>query len=265
YRIARLREHANERSDWKLGAWWDWCIRYLVPITLGALLAWSIMDELVAGIIKTKGETDPLKVLKISLAVAAPALAILLSLVRSHGANAHAQHLGQQRLGRAPGALATALVLAAVAAIGWTVYVVLVDGPVTSAEWARSKVFGLTIVDNCAIPVAAAAAALLGLLIGGLTVHRAETTEHRPSGFARLAGGLGTLTFGLASGITLYMLVTLNPSAPTEGHTEPVETLSGASWIVLSAMMTLLVVGLGWCFYRAIKAGKDGEKQLAEA
>ncbi|MHC4561825.1 MAG: sodium-dependent transporter [Planctomycetota bacterium] len=274
YRIARLREHANERSDWKLFGWWDWCIRYLVPVSLGALLAWSIMDELVAGILKTSGELDPLKVLKVSLAVVAPILAIVLSFVRSRQANTHAQHVGQERLGRSGGVVATVLVAAAVLAAGWLVAAILVDGPITSERWVQSKMFSLTIVDACWIPVATAAVALLAVLIGGLTVHRAEMTEHRPSGLARLAAGVGTLTLGSAGGLLLYMLVTLNPpadatavAAAAESHPAPAETLSGASYIVLSAMLTLLVVGLGWCFYRAIKAAsvaKMNDRQVAE-
>jgi len=265
YRIARLREHANERSDWKLGGWWDWIIRYLVPISLGALLAWSIMDELVNGILKTDGEADPLKILKISLAIAAPILAILLSFIRSVKANTHAQHVGQQRLGRRRGLVASLLVAAAIVGVAWTVGTILDKGPITSPDLAKSEVFGLTIIDACWFPVAAAAVALVAVLIGGLTVHRAETNERRPSGLARLAGGLGTLTLGLSSGLLLYMLVTLNPSEEAEAPAEPAESLSGASTLVLSLMIALLVVGLGWCFYKAIKAaGRNAEPQMAE-
>ncbi len=44
FRIDRLREHANERSDWKLGKWWNELIRVAIPILLGALFAWSFFD-----------------------------------------------------------------------------------------------------------------------------------------------------------------------------------------------------------------------------
>jgi len=46
FRLRRLRNHANERSDWRLGAWWDWCIRLVIPIVLAALFAWSLLDSL---------------------------------------------------------------------------------------------------------------------------------------------------------------------------------------------------------------------------
>jgi len=46
FRIRRLRRHANERSDWKIGPWWDWTIRLVIPVVLAALFAWSLFDSL---------------------------------------------------------------------------------------------------------------------------------------------------------------------------------------------------------------------------
>ena len=46
FRLRRLREHANERSDWRLGRWWDWNIRLVIPVVLAGLFAWSLFDSL---------------------------------------------------------------------------------------------------------------------------------------------------------------------------------------------------------------------------
>ena len=41
--------------------------------------------------------------------------------------------------------------------------------------------------------------------------------------------------------------------------------LSGVSYIILGVMFGIIVVGLGWCFYRALKAnGETAPPQLAE-
>jgi len=42
--------------------------------------------------------------------------------------------------------------------------------------------------------------------------------------------------------------------------------LGWVGWSILSVMLGLIVVGLGWCFYRAIAAAKAGkyEEQVAE-
>lgn len=42
--LIKMREHANERSDWNLGIWWDIIIRYVAPAFLLSLICWSISD-----------------------------------------------------------------------------------------------------------------------------------------------------------------------------------------------------------------------------
>jgi hypothetical protein len=39
-----MRAHANERSDWRLGAWWKVIVRWVAPIFLLALIAWTLSD-----------------------------------------------------------------------------------------------------------------------------------------------------------------------------------------------------------------------------
>ncbi|MFW6062002.1 MAG: sodium-dependent transporter, partial [Planctomycetota bacterium] len=46
FRVKRLRDHANERSDWRLGVWWDVAMRLVIPIVLAALFSWSLLDNL---------------------------------------------------------------------------------------------------------------------------------------------------------------------------------------------------------------------------
>ncbi len=42
--LIEMRNHANERSDWNLGRWWDFIIRYIAPGFLFILICWSISD-----------------------------------------------------------------------------------------------------------------------------------------------------------------------------------------------------------------------------
>ncbi len=48
WRVDVLRRHANDRSDWKLGRWWDYLIRIFIPVVLGSLFIWSLFDDLTA-------------------------------------------------------------------------------------------------------------------------------------------------------------------------------------------------------------------------
>jgi len=46
YDVKILRRHANSRSDWNIGIWWEWMIKYIIPVILGALFVWSLHDEI---------------------------------------------------------------------------------------------------------------------------------------------------------------------------------------------------------------------------
>ncbi|MHC4716783.1 MAG: hypothetical protein ACYS5V_07430, partial [Planctomycetota bacterium] len=52
--LKRLREHANERSDWKIGRWWEWNIKLVVPVILVAIIGWTLYSDLTG----TGGEGD---------------------------------------------------------------------------------------------------------------------------------------------------------------------------------------------------------------
>jgi len=49
WRIRTLRLHANSRSDWQLGKWWDYLIRLVIPILLGTLFFWQLFDDISSG------------------------------------------------------------------------------------------------------------------------------------------------------------------------------------------------------------------------
>ncbi|NQU41585.1 MAG: sodium-dependent transporter [Lentisphaerae bacterium] len=42
--VKSMREHANQRSDWHLYAWWEVVIRYVAPALLSLLIVWSVAD-----------------------------------------------------------------------------------------------------------------------------------------------------------------------------------------------------------------------------
>jgi len=44
FRLKRLRDHANERSDWKVGILWEGSLRLVIPVVLAGLFAWSLFE-----------------------------------------------------------------------------------------------------------------------------------------------------------------------------------------------------------------------------
>jgi len=47
YKLHRLREHANKTSDIFLGRWWEILIRYIIPVILGILLVFTIVNNVI--------------------------------------------------------------------------------------------------------------------------------------------------------------------------------------------------------------------------
>ncbi len=295
YRIGRLREHANERSDWKLGVWWDWLIRYVGPISLSTLFAWSVLDKITVegGLLYgDAGQIEPTKLVGLLIAIAAPLLAVIFSCIRSPGADTHAQHIGQEHMGRGWGVAGGLMVASALGLIVVSVWMIVAHGPITDVErWPRITAFGLTMPELVLLPALGVIDALIAVIIGGAVVHRAETTDHRPSGLARMSGGLGVLSMGMACGVILYILTVAPPPTPVAtiapalddaapaaadvadqaaqlaaeaSQAAAPEGMSTVSYIVLAGMLTLLVVGLGWCFYRALRAGAAAKAEPQE-
>jgi len=46
YKISKLRKHANETSEIKIGIWWDYLIKYVIPFVLFLLLSIAIIDNI---------------------------------------------------------------------------------------------------------------------------------------------------------------------------------------------------------------------------
>jgi len=83
--IKKLRRHANHNSDWKLGVWWEWVIRLVIPAILMTLVVWSFIDDLHRKdgyMIDKDGQWIITDVLGISLVVGLFLGAIVLSLWR---------------------------------------------------------------------------------------------------------------------------------------------------------------------------------------
>lgn len=267
YRIGRLREHANERSDWKLGVWWEWLIRYFAPIVISTLFIWSLIAQFASseGFLYTADDKLNVPILVgLIIAVAAPILAVLLSLVHSPGANRYAQHhQGQKTLGGRLGGFTLVMLGISFVLIVYGFYITFLAVKYPDVE------LPYHIARSYCLPVAwipmgvALLSALLATAGGAFIVHACEKkTKWRPSTTARLSAGLGVIAIGSTMGIMLSMFISVNESMFSKG--QPIkhhaEHLSFVSYIVLSVVLAIIVVGLGWCFYRAIKASATEDK-----
>ncbi len=265
YRISRLRHHANERSDWKLGPWWDWLIRVVVPVLLAALFVWSLFDQLTntkGYLYGPDGELVLTDLVGLIVAAAAPLLAVLLSLIHSPGGDRHAAHVGQPVGPRTGGKRGTVLALISLACLGvgfalcWKAQLDKNADGLTDGVWH-------TVGQARLVLMLGGLTALSGLILGAAGVVGAERRNQRPSKWARAAAALSVIATGSTAGMLLALWVMglkLAETRPTYGS-----TLSGASYAVAAVMIALIVCGLFWCFYRALKAAGTSEPpQLAE-
>jgi NSS family neurotransmitter:Na+ symporter len=46
YTLHRLRKHANETSEIKIGKWWEYLIKIVIPVVLITLLVMSIINNI---------------------------------------------------------------------------------------------------------------------------------------------------------------------------------------------------------------------------
>lgn len=273
YRISRLREHANERSDWRLGAWWDWNIRIVVPVVLSALFFWSMYDTVTAPgfLISADGQLNWLSVVPLAIGAVAPILAVLLSFGRSRGETPARPPLPMTRYRKSPGVAwvgGTMAIAAALLILALTV--LLIRGRIAVLHSGSKMGSYGEILSGLGTPVllllgglaVAAGLGVVATVLASIHFTSAERENARPMRLGRLAGALGTLSVGGGVGLTLA-LWTMGQVKRTVKHTDVMELLS---YITLGLMALLVIGGLAVCFLLAIKATgePDGEPQLPE-
>jgi NSS family neurotransmitter:Na+ symporter len=242
YRIEKLRAHANERSDWKIGTWFNHAIRVFIPIALGTLVIWNLFDDFSkeGGFLRSPDGTWLIhNCVGISVMAVVPVIAIILSLIKSpipvadtHGLQSELQY-HPSRSGRMAGAIAFILALASAAIIA-----IVLQGR-NDTSLIRQPLLYITF-----------ALAVLALSIANNILRKLDTSAILPSTFARWAGIIALLDISVSIAMVLIHL------GENVSHIEPppreTDSLSTVSYIILAVVAFLIIGGLAWCFYRAI-------------
>jgi len=245
WRIDYLRRHANDRSDWQLGRWWDYLIRMIIPIILGALFFWSLFSDITkeGGMLHDKNGLLVLpNCVGMAIMLGAPILAVALSWIkRNRQQEGYLFDDDSSAIkGRSAGIIVLLLSLSS-AVIVLVLFRSMVKGQLNSNR-------GIFLSLLLGIPAMLAANRLLD------KYNRSRT---QASWFARWAGM--TATMSIAACIAIYLIGVTGNSAETTapGHSE---ALSPISYVILSIVTLLVIFGLGWCFYRAVTARKAQEQ-----
>ncbi len=250
WRVDFLRRHANDRSDWKLGRWWDYLIRIFIPVVLGSLFIWSLFDDLTAegGFIRdASGHWILSNCVGLGIMVLAPLVAVLISMAtgRSEVSKSVVALNIQPTRGGTGGKIA--LVLAVISVVIVVVLLKLAMGgrQVKVLLWLLAiPAFGSVFVSNYL-----------------LDKYNSSVTSVCWS--ARWAGFLGTM--GVSGFIALYLIYSTQREKVVEVVKVTHDQLSAISYVILSIVFLLIICGFGWCFYRALTAAsKDVEIQLPD-
>ncbi len=239
WRIGTLRRHANSRSDWKLGKWWDYTIRLVVPILLGTLFFWQLFEDTNSenGFLKTpQGQWILENCIGVAVLVLAPALAVILSLVKGRRDTEILPHQDQtlETKARLGGTMALAIAL---------VPAVLYITSLNITFLSPIKIISLW---------ALLAGGLVAIALSNRILEKCNTPTTHASWLARWAGVFATMD---VSAFIAAVLFNFTRSVETRKIKTPAyHELSGVSYIILAVVFLIIVGGLGWCFYRAIAA-----------
>jgi NSS family neurotransmitter:Na+ symporter len=238
WRVDILRRHANSRSDWHLGEWWDWLVRLFIPFVLGVLFFWQLFEDVSSGgFFRTaEGGWNIGNCIGMAVVAMAPVAAVIFSLTGPPGGDPPEVQTGRPAFRTAGVAMLLSISAAAIMAA---------TGVPTA---------GLGVLILAAASAAAVAVAVFA--------YRSNCAGHLswPVRWGGLAGPMGLS----ASAATI--LFRLTRSIETSQAPPVREGLGGVSYIILAVVLLIIVGGLGWCFYRAILASgsTEGEQRPDE-
>lgn len=259
YRVDNLRLHANERSDFRIGRWWNYMIRIIIPLVLGTLFFWSFYDDIHQPggfLINSEGKIQIANFVGIAVVFLAPVLAILISLRKNPSRDGGFAGEGEMLSGKSVGGVTIGtlwFILSVLSLIGLTALLIFREpGP------DMPFLFGILW-----IPVAAGGLiGMAAILVTSIYMDNCYSMLVRPAWMLRLCGIASILTFSAFLAVVLIHITTVTVT-DTEPFQRP-DSLSSVSYVILAVVAVVIFVGLGWCFYQAIRAaGNTPEPQTA--
>jgi len=244
WRIGMLRRHANSRSDWKLGKWWDYLIRMVIPVVLGTLFFWQLFDDIGGdGFLKTKdGEWILANCVGLGIVGMVPVVAVILSFVRGRRDIPDAKRPEQELAvgGRFEGTIA----LVAALVIGTLIVACL---KLDMSEAAKKAILWVSLLGGAA-----------AMLLSNYALEKYHTSTSQAAWSARWAGVASAM--GTSAAIAMILIHLADGAEEIEEKTAHIrDKLSGVSYVILAVVFLIIIGGLGWSFQRALAAAGRNE------
>jgi len=228
WKIDRLRRHANDRSDWRLGKWWDYLIRICIPIILCALFMWSLFGDFTkeGGFLRDPaGKWILTNCVGMSIMILVPLVGVVISFAkgRSRGAWQDEPSTSLQIKGRTGSAIA--LVLAVASAV-----LVVILFKLAMLGRAEKNLLWLSLPP-----------AVIAVIVSNYLLEKGNGSTTRASWFARWAGMLATLDIG--GFIALYLIYSTRRGELAKPVLPLPDQLNAVSYLILSVVFLLILGG----------------------
>ena len=249
YRLDILRKHSNDRSDWRLGRWWDIAIRLVLPIVLGMLFFWNLYDDITAGggvFSDTEGNFAIDKLVMSLVTMTVFVGSIVITSIKTKDAD-NTQSYKYSRSDRYDSNMPLRFAVSfAVAVAGIWFLFTKSNAPFAMGVFFVAVAFGTAII-----------------LVSSKYVDENYQTNKLPH---FMYGNCGVLScVGVSAALTGLIVRASKAVLAGEGEKPALaEELSGVSYLILSVVFIIIVVGLGWSFYKVLTAA-SGDKQAQEA
>ena len=244
WRIDILRRHANSRSDWNLGKWWNYLIRLVIPVVLGTLFFWQLFDDITGeGFLRTpNGNWIITNCVGLSILACVPVLAIIFSIYKGR-TDVEEQQRPEGNLavkGRFAGTMAflAAVIIACLLVAQFTV---------SMAQSLKGAIIWLSL-----------AAGVAAMLLGNYVLDKHHTSKTQASWLARWAGVIATMDVSASvAAILIGLAQKTEKVAEKAPHIR--DKLGGTSYAIFAVALLIIIGGLGWSFYRALTAINTGD------
>lgn len=238
WRVDILRRHANSRSDWKVGKWWDYLIRLVIPVVLGTLFFWEIFDTIEAGVFfKTSdGNWVPGNCVGLGILLFLPIVAFAISLIkeRSETEQQHRPELELTVKGKSTGRTS---LLASTFIVG----LIIISLTISMPNILKTVIVWFSLAAGVGM-----------MLFCNYILEKNNTSASQVSWSARWAGIIAAMN--TSASIAIILIGFTQKAKIIETTSSIREQLSGVSYIILAVVLLIIIGGLGWCFYRALTA-----------
>jgi NSS family neurotransmitter:Na+ symporter len=251
YDVNILRKHANDRSDWRIGYMWNHSLRTFVPLVLGTLFFWSLLDDFhtPGGYFKTEQGPNLFNIVGVTLISLAPVVAVSMCFIKSRvvDGDSYFQLELEDRIhpfGKKRGLLAFTGAMISSLLVTLLIFTDVFTG----------HMFWLAVCFAAGLGFAV-------LLLSNFLAHRCSGSLARPSWFIKLAGISSIVS---VSGALAVILLEISASADHVVSKPVGDHLTSTSYLILAFVFLILTFGLGWCIYRAAAAGKISQASKNE-